>query len=55
MTKPAAPTFSADTLNLFAKLIAEVTLNASADDFEEWAAIVITAKRELRAAQEEGA
>lgn len=45
--------FSPSTLDLFAKLLADLTLNVGAPDFEEWVETVVTAKRELTAAQNE--
>lgn len=51
--------FSPDVLDLFRRLLMNVTVSAAADDFEEVAALVVKAKRELSAttpaeASEEG-
>lgn len=43
-------TFSPDVLNLFVTLLGQVTLNAGADDFDEVAATVSRAKKELASA-----
>lgn len=48
-------TFSPDVLDLFHTLLSQVTLNVSADDFEEMAVTVAKAKRELAAALAEAA
>jgi hypothetical protein len=43
--------FSPDVIALFGQLLGQVSLNASADDFEEVAITVAKAKRELAKAQ----
>lgn len=40
-------TLSLSTLELFERLLADVTLSASAPDFEEWAVKVTLAKKDI--------
>lgn len=47
--------FSPPTLRLFRQLLDNVTLSGAAPDFEQLAGTVIVAKRELAAAEAEGA
>ncbi len=42
--------FSVTTLGLFKSLLEQTNIPASADDFEEVTAVVIVARRELKAA-----
>lgn len=46
----AADVMSREVLVFLSRLLAQVTLSAGADDFEETAALVVKARRELAAA-----